>query len=122
MEKEREILHTIDDYLLQCAKYVSLYKILTPNNIETELALFLEKNGEYDPLFSYNFPKQEDLDRINKELETIQETYFKTNKFTLPIAHIIEEKVIEIQNKIKIINAYRNQDFAAIEKYNTLLF
>lgn len=122
IQEEREQLHSVDDYLADVAKKVHIDKFLTPTNLLEERELFIQKNGEYNPQFTYDFPKEKDLLSIVEWLHEIKNIYFQDTTYTLPIAHLLEEKIDENINKAQLLLAYVRQDFPNIENYNTLLF
>ena len=122
IQEEKKQLHIVDDYLIAIAPKLNIQKSLTPTNLLAERDIFIQKNGQYNPQFTYNFPIEEELKTIIKQLHSIQEQYFKTKIYVLPIANILNEKIKEHIYKAQLLIAYIQQDFIDIDRYNTLLF
>ena len=122
MHTETSILHKIDDELLLLTKKLNILKYLTPNNIASERERFVEMKGNYDPQFSYNFPKEEDIYAWVQELKGIKKDYFETKKYKNPISILLSDKINELLDIAHLLLAYSKQDFPTIEKYNTLLY
>jgi hypothetical protein len=119
---EEQILHEVDDKLLLLTKKLNLLKYLTPTNIATERERFVEMEGNYDPQFSYNFPNEEEIHSWIQELEEMKKEYFDGKTYTNKIAKLLLDKIEENILIAKLVIAYSKQDFANIEKYNTLLY
>lgn len=56
---EEQVLHEVDEQLLQLTKKINLLKYLTPTNVAEERNRFVEAQGEYNPQFIYH-PIDED--------------------------------------------------------------
>lgn len=119
---EEQILHKIDDQLLALTKKLNLLKYLTPTNIAIERERFVELQGNYDPQFSYNFPKEEDIHTWIQELEEMKKTYFDEKIYTHNIAKLLLDKIEGNLLSAHLLLAYSQQDFVNIQKYNTLLY
>jgi len=122
IQEEKEQLHIVDDSLIDIAKKTYLQKILTPTNLLEECAIFIQKNGQYNPQFTYNFPKEEELLAIIQALHDMNNKFFEGKTYTLTIHHLFKEQIDENIYKAQLLVAYIHQDFPTIEKYNTLLF
>lgn len=122
VQEEKNILHIIDDRLIEIAKDIYLQKFITPTNLAQERERFLQNNGKYNPQFTYNLPEEAKILAILEELHTMKQKYFDTTPYTLGIAHLLREKLEETIQKTQLLLAYSRQDFAAIDHYNTLLF
>lgn len=119
---EEQILHEVDDRLLLLTKKLNLLKYLTPTNIATERERFVEMKGNYDPQFSYNFPKEEEIRLRIQELEDMKKAYFDGKTYTNKIAKLLLDKIEENILIAKLLLAYSKQDFINIGIYNTLLY
>jgi hypothetical protein len=97
-------------------------KYLTPINLSEEREHFIEKKGEYDPQFSYNFPDKEDINSRIQELHDMQKKYFDEKIYENSIGKLLSDKIEENILIANLLLAYSKQDFSTIAKYNTLLF
>ena len=122
MDTEESILHALDDELLALTKKVTLLKYLTPTNLVAEREKFLQQEGNYDPQFSYNFPKEEEIHSRIQELENMQNKYFGNKTYKNPISKLLSDKLEENITTAQLLLAYSKQDFVNIEKYNILLY
>jgi hypothetical protein len=119
---EEQILHEVDDTLLLLTKKLNLLKYLTPTNVLTERERFVERKGNYDPQFNYNFPKEEEITWWIQGLEHMKIEYFNTKTYENPISKLLLDKIEENILIAKLVLAYSEQDFSNIEKYNEQLF
>lgn len=118
---EKNILHTIDANIEILSKKLILSKILRPTNYFNELDIFISKHGKYNPQFEYKFPSNERIELVQKNLEKNKQLIEK-NKLKSPITKLFLEKIDELENRVLLINAYKEQDFDNIEKYNYAIF
>lgn len=119
---EEHLLHKVDDQLLELTKKLNLLKYLTPTNVVTERERFVKMKGNYDPQFSYNFPKEEEIHSWIQTLGDMKKTYFDGKTYTNKIATLLLDKIEENILIANAILAYSEQDFENITKYNTLLY
>lgn len=122
IQEEKNILHVIDDRLIEIAKNIYLQKFITPTNLVQECERFIQNKGKYNPQFTYDFPQEAKILAILEELCTMKQKYFGAMTYTLNIAYLLQEKLKETIQKTQLLLAYIRQDFAAIDHYNTLLF
>lgn len=122
MNTELDILHHIDDILLPLTRKVNLLKYLTPTNLGEERERFIELKGNYDPQFTYNFPKDKEIHIRIQELEEMKKEYFDERLYTSKIAKLLLDKIEENILTANLLLAYSKQDFVNIEKYNILLY
>lgn len=118
---EKNILHTIDANIEILSKKLILSKILRPTNYFNELDIFISKHGKYNPQFEYKFPSNERIELVQKNLEKNKQLIEK-NKLKSPITKLFLEKIDELENRVLLIKAYKEQDFDNIEKYNYAIF
>jgi hypothetical protein len=76
-------------------------------------------HGNYNPVFTYKRPSQ---DNIKKTADEIKKIGNRISKLESPMKQLFLEKIEELNNKLLLIKAYREQDFKEIEKYNNLIF
>lgn len=118
---EKNILHTIDENIEILSKKLILSKILRPINYFNELDIFISKHWKYNPQFEYKFPSNERIELVQKNLEKNKQLIEK-NKLKSPITKLFLEKIDELENRVLLIKAYKEQDFENIEKYNYAIF
>jgi hypothetical protein len=79
--------------------------------------------GKYNPIFEYDFLDDQRIEKIEKEILSLKDTYFKKDlELKSEFANIFLEKIDEILNKLYLIKAYKEQNFENIEKFNIKLF
>jgi hypothetical protein len=109
-----KILKNIDSSLVQIDKKLLILKYFTPTNLAEEKKKFIESNWEYIPQLEYEDLKI-DLDELEKELKKIEIT-------DIPLASIFKRKKDEIQTKINLLRAFKENDYKWITKYSTTLY
>lgn len=119
---EKQILHEVDDHLLQVTKKINLLKYLTPTNIDEERERFVQMKGQYDPQFVYNFPSEKEIVSRIQELHDLQQRYFDGKTYENTIAIVLANKIKENILTAHLLLAYSKQDVVNIEKYNALLY
>lgn len=122
MISEESFLHRLDDELIILTQKLNLLKYLIPTNVLTERERFVEMKGNYDPQFSYNFPKEEEIHSWIQALEDMKKTYFDGKIYTNKIARLLLDKVEENILIARLLLAYNQQDFVSIGRYNILLY
>lgn len=122
-KNEISILRIIDEKVWKIDKKISLTSVLKPLNFFEELNKFIELKWKYNPVFEYDFPKKEKLKELEDEIILLKNSYFKEwFEFKSEFSKLFSEKLDELEVKIKLIRAYKDQDFAKINKYNVKLF
>jgi hypothetical protein len=58
-------------------KRVSLTSALKPINFLEQMDKFIEMKGDYNPIFTYDFPDEEKINSFDREILSLKETYFK---------------------------------------------
>lgn len=123
IEEEKETIHFIDQKLEIISLKLSLWSILKPLNYFDELDNFLTWHGNYNPKFVYKWPDDLKLQQLEDELNQIQEKNF-SNELWLKskFAYLFKEKIEELFYRIKLIRAYKSQDYDNILNYNHYLY
>lgn len=116
---EKEELMRLDSQINKISKRLNLSAKLRPTNYFNELDKFITLHGNYNPVFSYKRPSEENIKKTNDEISKIKT---KITKFKSPIKQLFLEKLEELNNKLLLIKAYSEQDLRNIEKYNIILF
>lgn len=117
--KEHQELLRIDVQLNKINRKLNLSSKLRPTNYFNELDKFITMHGNYNPVFTYKRPSQ---DNIKKTADEIKKIGNRISKLESPMKQLFLEKIEELNNKLLLIKAYREQDFKEIEKYNNLIF
>lgn len=117
----KEVL-LLDDAVYRLSKKINLSSLLKPENYFSEFDAYVREWQWYNPIFSYHFP---DASRTAMLLESIEK--LKLQASTLyeswqSIWLIYQEKLDEIQDKILLLQAYRDENHANIYEQNIRLF
>lgn len=110
---EKQLSH-IDATLSKIEKKLILLKMVTPTNIEEEKLKFIESEGKYVPKFEYA-PVQTDIDKLLHDLETIEIP-------DIPLSVLYIRKKQEVENKIKFIRAFKEQNYSDMTLYSTRIY
>ncbi len=122
-KNELDILKTLDEKVIKLDRKFSLISNLRPINFLWELDKFVEMKWEYNPKFEYKFLNDEKIWNIKENLNNIKNTYFKKDlELKSEFAKIFLEKLLEIENSIDLIEAYKIQNFEKIDKLNKKLY
>ncbi len=122
-KNEISLLKIIDEKVIKLDKKISLTNALKPTNFLEQLDKFIEMEGKYNPIFEYDFLDDQRIEKIEKEILSLKDTYFKKDlELKSEFANIFLEKIDEILNKLYLIKAYKEQNFENIEKFNIKLF
>lgn len=122
-KNELSILRVLDEKVMKLDKRVSLTATLKPSNFLEQMNKFIEMKGNYNPIFTYDFPDEEKINSFDREILSLKETYFKKwLELKSEFAKIFQAKLEEIQDRLELIKAYKLQNFDNILKYNTKLF
>ncbi len=118
---EKNRLHTIDDEISRISKKTILSSILKPINYIEEWDKFLLNNGKYNPQFRYNWPKDDILQSMTKNLLSLKDELNK-NLYNEKFSKLFLWKIEELLCRINLINAYKKKDFKNILFYNEKLY
>lgn len=121
IQKEKDFFKDIDIRTERLSKRLSLSPILKPRNYFNELDNFIFHKGRYNPNFVYNWPNtnkietiKTEMENINKDLENIDiKSWFK---------NLFLGKLKELEIKMNLIIAYKEQNYKNIQQYNQMLF
>lgn len=86
-----------------------------------ELDTFINLHGEYNPVFTYDFPNRNRMDSLAIQIGTIREKLFALG-VKKDISHLLSEKLDELEIKKDLLLAYIAQDAKAIDKFNGQLY
>lgn len=114
-------LKELDAEIYKLGKKLNLSRILRPKNVFEELDAFINHHGDYNPVFVYDFPTSARIASIASYIEMLREKLIALG-IKKDISYLFSEKLDELEVKKDLLRAYSNQDFAAIDKYNSLLF
>ena len=117
--KEEQELHRLDILLNKINRKLRLSSKLRPTNYFNELDKFISLHGNYNPVFTYKRPTQEQMKRTDDELKKFK---IRTEKLESPIKKLFLEKADELRNNLMLIKAYKEQNFKDIEIYNEKIF
>lgn len=112
----------LDDDVYKLWKKVNLSSLLKPDNYFEALGEFISHPGWYNPVFRYHFPHDDKILWIKDTLKLSIKKAYSLKQSGFVIADLYIEKLSEIENKLWLVEAYKNEDFAKIEQYNSLLF
>lgn len=117
---EKDALLRIDNAIHLLGKRLILGNILKPLNYLDELDIFITKKGKYNPQFTYKRPKNEVLAMQQQHILEYKDEL--EHRLHSPIKKIFIEKCEELLYRVKLIQAYKKQDFKEILFYNTKIF
>ncbi len=109
-----ESLLKIDKELISIDKQVNLYRITTPNNIQTEKVKFIESEWKYIPKFEYN--------PISLNTKELLKSVNKIEIPDIPLSNIYERKKQEIINKILYLDAFLAKDIQKMNHFSKKLY
>ena len=116
---EEQELHRLDVQLNKINKKLRLSSKLRPTNYFNELDKFISLHGNYNPVFTYKRPTQEQMKRTDDELKKFK---IRIEKLGSPMKKLFLEKADELKNNLMLIKAYKEQNFKDIEFYNEKIF
>jgi hypothetical protein len=114
-------LRSIDQRIHALGKAVNLSRLLKPLNYSEELTRFVEKDGKYDPIFSYSLPEREALHEVEEQLDAIRDDLIPLG-ITHDMAKLLYEKTEEILVKRDLLLACISQDEKEIQRANQKLY
>jgi alpha-L-glutamate ligase-like protein len=111
-----------DDAVYRISKKVNLSSLLRPDNFFELLDIFIQNPFGYNPVFQYHFPNDSKIQSIRDTLENLMKKAQDLKSAWVIIAELYIEKIEEIENKLSLVEAYKNENFPWILQYNTILF
>lgn len=112
---EYETLRLLDNKLSQINSSLIFSRYFKPTNFLAELDSFVVRNGEYNPVFTYQRPRKSKLDKVRSDLDRIWEEFWEEIMLESPLLALFAEKREELSLKQRLLSAYREQDFSLIE-------
>jgi hypothetical protein len=122
LEAEVDDLMILDRKLRDITKNFSLSRRLFPTNYLQEFDTFVSRKGNYNPIFSYNFPSFKDITLWKSQLQQLRDEHKWSRALQSKFSQLFYEKFDEIEDKINILYAYKKKDHAMIRLYNEKLF
>ncbi len=122
LEDEITNLKILDEKIHNINKQLNLTILLKPTNYLDEFDAFVSHNGKYNPQFTYNFPKYSTLNILLHQIHELDSKYRLKDYFDSSFAQLFFDKLDEMSLKIKLIKAYKKQNFWLIDRYNRELF
>ena len=120
---EQQILEELDNDLDKVSKKLNISRVVKPINYMEELDNFITWYWNYNPKFQYKYPSDKKLEDIENILLNLKEKYFDIKtEYKSWLIKLFDEKYKELEYKLKLIKAYKKQDFKLIWKYNKLLY
>lgn len=121
-QKWTKELIDFDNEVYKVGKRANLSSLLKPDNYFELLDRFIRTPYGYNPVFEYHFPSTEKIEFTKDLLKTLTEKSHQLEQSWLRIASLYTERLSEIEAKIWLVEAYKNEDFEKILHYNTVLF
>lgn len=109
-----EQIFKIDKELVSIDKKLILLKYISPTNLEEEKKRFIDSNWKYVPNLKYK-DFNLNLDSLKTKLDSIEIP-------EIPLSSIYKDKKKEILNKIKFLQAFKNQDSSDFTNYSLKIF
>lgn len=122
LKNELDELHILDEKITEISHRLNLSKLLRPTNYAEQLDLFISAQGKYNPQFRYARPSATTLERAKDGLQRLHDTYFKNFPLQSQFAQLYAQKIIELQHKVALLEAYSHQDYVAIEQGNRVMY
>lgn len=119
---QRALLAEVDDLLWVTQKYTSLMLHLQPTNATEQMEIFLAKNGDYAPQFTYKLPSTSLLNKLLDQLVELKKSHIDRQTYTLPCAKLFADKIQERILEAELMLAYVDQDFPNIKCLNALIY
>jgi len=110
----KQQLLSLDSTLAKIDKKLLILKYVKPTNLEEQKQIFIEKKGDYTPKFQY--PK------INIDFDMLEDEIEKVETPDIPWAGLYRKKLSELQDRIALLKAIKNQDARNITLYSKKLF
>ncbi len=107
-------LQALDAMMMKIDKKLLVLKYVKPTNLLEQKQIFIEKKGDYIPVFQY--PTIDiDFESLEKDIKNIEIP-------DIPWADIYIKKLEEIHNKISLLQALQSQNIGDITLYSKKLF
>lgn len=114
LEDEIDLLYSLDNKLSEISSKLILSRYLKPQNFFEQLDIFLAKDGNYNPEFTYQRPTVKKLTHIWSELAYIRDEFWWMQTIESPLGALFAEKIDELVLKQQLLLAYRAQDLERV--------
>ncbi|MFZ2255540.1 MAG: hypothetical protein WAW59_03820 [Patescibacteria group bacterium] len=104
------------------SRKVNLSSLLKPDNYFMALDAYIADPHGYNPVFAYRFPDDRKIQSFREAAQPIREKIAQLESENIGLARLYSEKLDEIGEKISLVEAYREEDYPSIKKYNDALF
>lgn len=121
-EDEVASLKFLDDTIKTFNQQLNLSQLLYPINYLQEFDRFVSRWGAYNPVFRYQLPSFTQLQSLTDEIDMLMHRYRHKQYFNSSISTLFFHKLDETLLKIKLIRAYKRQDFDMIHQLNSKIF
>jgi len=121
-QKWTKELRDFDNEVYKIGKKINLSSLLRPDNYFSLLDTFIRNPYGFNPVFTYHFPSNEKIESIRDTLKKLTEKSYQFESQQSLIALLYREKLMEIESKLWLVEAYKNENFEDIKYFNTLLF
>jgi hypothetical protein len=111
-----------DNEVYRISKKINLSSLLKPDNYFALLDEFIKNPIDYNPVFQYHFPNNEKIDSIKDSIKNLTKKAYEFKSLGFIIAELYIEKINEIENKLFLVEAYKNENFEKISFFNSVLF
>lgn len=111
VDDELVSLKLLDERISAINKQLNLAQILRPTNYLDQFDKFVSHHGDYNPCFTYDFPKYKELNGLQDQIRELDVKYRIKEYFDSSLANLFFKKLYEMQLKINLIKAYKKQDF-----------
>lgn len=116
------IIAKIDQDIFLIHKQLNLSALLKPTNYYQEMDIFIAKNGEYNPVFTYDFPEKYLLKQLRNNIQNIRSQLKQIPPLYHGLQMLFSEKLDELYGRIELITWFVEERGERIERANTLLF
>ncbi len=114
LSQEIDLLRALDNKLAEINGKLILSRYLKPQNFLEQLDIFLAKDGDYNPEFTYQRPTVKKLTQIGTELAYIRDEFWWLQTIESPLGVLFAEKIDELVLKQQMLLAYRAQDLERV--------
>lgn len=115
-------IYELDDMVYRLSRKVNLSSLLKPDNYFMALDAYIADPHGYNPVFAYRFPDDRKIQSLREAAQPIREKIVQLESGNIGLARLYSEKLDEIGEKISLVEAYREEDYPSIKKYNDALF
>ena len=118
IEHEIQDLQILDQNIYTLNKKISLHRALFPTNYLSELDTFVSQQGDYNPVFTYNYLSDAKMGELRDKIEKVRDSHAGCTLLKSEFATLLYDKLDELSLRLSFIEAYKKQDFKKIALYN----